>query len=50
MWWVKLGILPERKARKQGSKKTHDAWAEWNRLRIAAGENFDEPPPKPEYD
>ena len=34
---------------REGSKKTHDAWTDWNRRRIAAGENFNEPPPKLEY-
>ena len=34
---------------REGSKKTHDAWTDWNRRRIAAGDNFNEPPPKLEY-
>ena len=48
---IQIGIqIGVQQGVQQGSKKTHDAWAEWNRRRIAAGENFDEPPPKPEYD
>ena len=35
---------------REGSKEAHDAWTDWNRRRIAGGDNFNEPPPKPEYD
>ena len=35
---------------REGRREAHEAWTDWNRRRIAAGDNFNEPPPKPEYD